>query len=94
MNAIDVPIALPALLAPFIGGVTEVTVQASSIQEALDKLLLAQPKLRVHLYDQDGAQRQHVLILYNGQSIRWFPSLDAPLSAGDSITILQLVSGG
>lgn len=94
MELRDVNVILPALLAQCVGGAAEVQVQAETLAGALDALVRGYPLLRVHLYDDAGLQRQHVLILYNGQSIRWFPSLDLPLADGDTISILQLVSGG
>lgn len=94
METREVNVTLPALLAQCVGGAAEVQVRAETLAGALEALVRAYPLLRVHLYDDTGAQRQHVLILYNGQSIRWFPSLDLPLTEGDTISILQLVSGG
>lgn len=94
METREIKVTLPALLAQCVGGAAEVQVQAETLAGALDALVQAHPLLRVHLYDDAGAQRQHVLILYNGQSIRWFPRLDLPLSEGDTISVLQLVSGG
>lgn len=94
MAMIEVPINLPALLAHCSGGESRVNVNAETLAGALAGLVEAYPLLRVHLFDQDGAQRQHVLILLNGDSIRWFPTLERPLNPGDEITILQLVSGG
>lgn len=94
MDGIEITVTLPALLAQCVGGAAEVRVTATTLGGALDALVSTYPLLRVHLYDDDGAQRQHVLILYNGQSIRWFPSLELPLNAGDQISVLQLVSGG
>jgi len=94
MDSVAVKVTLPALLAQAVQGAAEVTVRATTLKGALEQLVSDYPLLRVHLFEQDGAQRQHVLILYNGQSIRWFPSHEIPLQAGDEISILQLVSGG
>ncbi len=91
---LPITVTLPALLTNAVGGTDQVTVQADTIQGALDQLLTDHPKLRVHLFDQDGNQRQHVLIMHNGQSIRWLPTLDQPLQPGDTLSILQLVTGG
>lgn len=94
METREIKVTLPALLAQCVGGAAEVQVQAETLAGALEALVRAHPLLRVHLFDDAGAQREHVLILYNGQSIRWFPSLDLPLNEGDTISVLQLVSGG
>ena len=94
MEPIAMKVTLPALLAQAVQGAAEVTIHAATLAGALEQLVTDYPLLRVHLFEQDGAQRQHVLILYNGQSIRWFPSHDIPLQPGDELSVLQLVSGG
>lgn len=91
---VKIPITLPALLGHCVDGAASVTVEAATVRGALDALFLAHPKLQVHLYEQNGKQRQHVLIMHNGQSIHWLPSLDHPLSPGDTMGVLQLVTGG
>jgi molybdopterin converting factor small subunit len=68
-----------------------VPVEADSVGAALDGLVERTPALRVHLFDESGALRRHVLCLHNGARIG---SLDAPVADGDTITLLQAVSGG
>lgn len=62
--------------------------------DALHDLVERYPLLRVHLYDEDDAVRQHVHLFYNDQNTRWLESLAIPLEPGDTITVLQAVSGG
>ena len=47
-----------------------------------------------HLYEDNGNQREHVLIFVNDKDMRWLDSPHQPLREGDEITILQAVSGG
>jgi molybdopterin converting factor small subunit len=90
----DVTVTIPMLLGNATGGAHEVTASGDTLQACLDDLQRQYPALRTHLYDDHGAQRKHVLILYNDQNTRWFDSLDLPIEPGDRITILQAVSGG
>lgn len=88
-------VELPALLAVNVIGQRELTTQGDTVQEALDHLLATHPKLRNHLYTQDGAQREHVNIFHNNENLKWFDDIAAiPCKDGDRITIIQAVSGG
>ena len=94
MPAVSVPFTLPGLLATCAGGEKVVSVEAETVAGSIDALLRAYPLLKVHLYEESGALRPHIMFLYNDQSIKWLPSLDIPLQPGDKMTVLQLVSGG
>ena len=90
----EVQVNLPGLLRPSVGGARSITTDGATLRAALDALLERYPLLRVHLYDEQGQLRQHVLIYLNADNIAWLPSLDVPLQRGDQIHILQAVSGG
>lgn len=91
---VSVPFTLPGLLTACTGGEKIVTVEAESVAGAIEALLRDYPLLGVHLYEESGALRPHVMFLYNDQSIKWLPTLEIPLQPGDRMTVLQLVSGG
>jgi molybdopterin converting factor small subunit len=87
-------IELPSLLCTVSGAEPSLDVDAGTLRAALDALLDAHPTLGVHLFDETGGFRQHVLCLHNGRSTRFLDSLDVPIAEGDTVTILQAVSGG
>ena len=82
------------MLANCVGGVPAVTVEAETLPGSVEALLEAYPLLKVHLFQEDGTLREHVMLLYNDQSFDWLDSTDIPLQEGDRLTVLQLVSGG
>ena len=90
----QVTVALPSLLAGIVGGARTLPIEAETLAGALDELVRRYPALKVHLFDESGAFRQHVLCFHNEESTRWLGILDRPLAAGDVITIMQAVSGG
>lgn len=94
MAAVTVPVAIPSLLHAQVGGKSEVSARGATLAEAIEDLLESYPLLRTNLFEADGSQREHVLIFYNDQSTKWLDSLDVPLKEGDTITVLQSVSGG
>lgn len=85
---------LPTLLARFTGGAREVKVEADTLAAALVALTAAHPGLEVHLFDETGAFRQHVLCFVNGENTRFGGTGQEELTDGDRLTILQAVSGG
>ena len=90
----EVTIELPSVLAPVVNGQRSFTVEAETLPAALAALFQLQPGLRVHLFDETETLREHVLCFVNQTNTRWMASLDVPLHDGDTITILQAVSGG
>lgn len=90
-----VTVQLPGLLTNCTGGENPVTVEADTLRACLDTLVNNYPLLRPHLFDDRGDQRQHVLILFNDENLRWFDDpATVPVEEGAKLTILQLVSGG
>jgi len=94
MAKVVVKVAIPSLLLAATGNESEVRVEAETLAEALRVLVESYPLLEVHLFQADGSVRPHVHLFYNDQNTRWLQSLDVPLEPGDTITVLQAVSGG
>ncbi len=90
----SVTIELPSVLAPVVNGERSFTVDAETLPGALAALFQLQPGLKVHLFDETESFREHVLCFHNQTNTRWMDSIDVPLRDGDTITILQAVSGG
>ena len=94
MANIPVKVSIPSLLLGATGNEREVTVEGETLEGALRDLVERYPLLKVHLYEEDGAVRTHVHLFYNDQNTQWLESLEIPLEPGDTITVLQAVSGG
>lgn len=89
-----IEVRVPTILRDSTGGQGVFTLEAATLEEALQSLHETYPLLRVHLYDETGRLRPHVLIFYNKESIGWLERLDIPLQRGDQLEIIQAVSGG
>lgn len=89
-----IPVTVPSLLADCTGGARDVTVEATTLQGALDALVAAYPLLRPHLFDESGALRTHVNVFLNDDNARWLDDWNAELAPGDTVTVIQAVSGG
>lgn len=89
-----IEVNVPSMLKDCTGGRRAFTLEASTLAEAIHTLLETYPLLRLHLYDERGNQRPHVLLYYNEENVNWLDTLDVPLKPGDVLSVLQSVSGG
>lgn len=87
----DVRVAIPTMLASLVRGDRRFTVAGDDLSAVVDALLARHPELRVHLLDEQGAIRPHVAVFHNDTVVR---SLEGPVRDGDTLTVLQAVSGG
>lgn len=88
-----VNVSLPRLLEPAVGAVRRVDIEGTTVDEAIKALLELHPTLAVHLFDETGALRPHVLCFVNGGQTR-LEDRGNMLEDGAEITFLQAVSGG
>jgi sulfur-carrier protein len=88
-----ITLEVPTMLAPLLAGQRRVPLEAATLAQALD-VVRAHPALGRHVFDEQGALRQHVLCFHNETSTRWLDSLDVPLRDGDVLVVMQAVSGG
>jgi molybdopterin synthase sulfur carrier subunit len=88
-----VTVTLPRLLEPAVGPTRRVELEAESVDEAISRLLERHPTLRVHLFDEQGDLRQHVLCFVGGSQNRLIDRT-TPITEPTQITFLQSVSGG
>ena len=93
-EAVEVEVTLPPLLRQSLPEYEDLRVAGATLGEALDVLRSGHPALRVHLFDERGRTRPHVLIFHNEENVAWLDSLEVPLRPGDRIHVLQAVSGG
>ena len=85
---------LPSLLRTVLGGRGTLSVEGETVRDALEHAYRQIPALRVHLCDESGNLRRHVLCFHNDINTRWVEGGSPRLADGDCITIMQAVSGG
>lgn len=86
-----VVVSLPRLLEPAVGRRTRIEVEADTVGQAIGSLLRELPALRVHLFNEEGELRPHVLCFVDGSASR-LQHPDQPVS--EELSFLQAVSGG
>lgn len=94
MQRVRVRVFLPSLLRDCTEGRGEVEVEGTTLQESVDALLARYPLLEVHLFDQGHQLRAHVNLFHNDTNVKWLDDWQVPLTTGDTLTVIQAVSGG
>lgn len=90
----QVMVRLPRVLADLAACDRKIPVSGSTVAEALEDLVRQHATLALHLFDDAGVLRRHVLCFRNEVSVRSRAELDQPLAAGDLLTLVNSVAGG
>ena len=90
----EVKVYLPTPLRQYAGGKEYVVVSASTVGEALQKLIEQYQALRKHLYGETGKLRSFVNVFVNDEDIRHLQGEETPLKEGDTIYIIPAIAGG
>ncbi len=86
-------VELPSILAAATGGKSTYHISGSTLKELWENLLVEEPRLKTHLFDETQELREHVLCFLNGTNTRWLPK-DSPVAEGDVVLFMQAVTGG
>ena len=89
-----VTVQLPRVLAELTACERRVVVAGGTVAEVLQDLVRRHPALGLHLFDDSGALRRHVLCFRNEVAVQSRAELAQPLSAGDRLTLVNSVAGG
>ena len=90
----SIRVTIPGMLQHTFGGHTSTTIDAVTLTELIATLQQRHPLLVPLVWHEDGSLRQHVLIFLNDTSTRWLERPDMPLRDGDTVSIVQAISGG
>ncbi len=69
-------------------------VAADSLRAVLHAALLAAPDLRHYVFDDQGRIRKHVAVFINKTLLADRQNLTQPLTDGDSVLVIQALTGG
>ncbi|RDV39693.1 MoaD/ThiS family protein [Bradymonadaceae bacterium TMQ3] len=90
----SVNVRIPTPLRKFTEGQDIVSVEGSTVGEALANLAEAHPELKAKIFGNDGSVRRFVNIFANEEDIRFQDKLETSLSDGDSLSIVPAIAGG
>jgi adenylyltransferase/sulfurtransferase len=89
-----VTISIPTALRQFTDGNTSIKVEATTAGEALERLAVAHPELRRHLYDDQNKLRSFVNVYLNDEDIRHRSGAATAVDDGDTLMIVPSIAGG
>jgi len=87
-------VQLPTPLQRYANDQEEVSVVASTVGDALRKLVESSPELGAHLFDANGKTRSFVAVYLGDEDTRHLNGNETPLSDGDTLTIVPSIAGG
>ncbi len=86
-------IRIPPVLRPDAGGQRLVDVEASTVREALDTLVVQFPALRARVLEGDGVP-SFLNVFVDGDDMRLLSGLDTSVTSTSKILLLPAVAGG
>jgi molybdopterin converting factor small subunit len=89
-----VPVTIPTPLRGYAGGQKTVSVDGTTVGEALAALTTQYPNLRPHLFNEDGKLRSFVNVYLNDEDVRYLKYVETPLKESDTLAIIPSVAGG
>jgi adenylyltransferase/sulfurtransferase len=88
-------IHIPTPLRQFAGKQATVTVDATTVGQALDELTVVHPELKKHLYSEEGKLRAFVNVYLNDEDIRYLSEKEnTAVKESDSLSIIPSIAGG
>lgn len=88
-----IEVRIPTILRNYTDGAKSVQGSGGTLAEVLGDLDGRHPGLRERLVE-DGSLRRFVNVYLNDEDVRFLGGLDAPVSDGDTLTVLPAVAGG
>jgi len=87
-------VKIPAALRQYTQNQSDLQVDASTVEETLQKLDKLFPGLRAFILNESNELRRYVNIFVNGKDIRAGEGITTKLKEGDQVRIVPAVAGG
>jgi molybdopterin synthase sulfur carrier subunit len=89
-----VTVRVPTQLRQLTQGDGEVTVDATTVGDALRALDVAYPGFGERIFDENGALRRFVNVFLADEDVRFLEGIDTPVTEGQVLSIVPAVAGG
>lgn len=90
----SVTVRIPTQLRTLTGGAGEVSVEASTVGDALKALDASHPGFGERIFDEDGKLRRFVNVFLADEDVRFLSGLDTSVADGQTLSIVPAVAGG
>jgi molybdopterin synthase sulfur carrier subunit len=91
---VSVTVRVPTTLRTLTAGEAEVSVDAGTVGEVLDRLEGSHPGFKERILDDDGALRRFVNVFVSDDDVRFMDGLGTAVPAGETVSIVPAVAGG
>jgi molybdopterin converting factor small subunit len=89
-----VRVHIPPVLRDIAGGRREMEAKGATLQELLVNLSRACPPLGLHLFDEQGGIRRHILCIHDGNAIRPCDFASHTIRSNDEVVVTNALAGG
>jgi molybdopterin synthase sulfur carrier subunit len=89
-----VTVRIPTQLRELSGGVSEASLEGSTVAELLKALEASHPGFAERLFDDTGGLRRFVNVFVADEDIRFLDGLDTAVADGETVSIIPAVAGG
>ena len=90
----NVRVRFPAVLRAATNGARDVEATGSTIREALDDAANRIPALKLHLFDEAGRVRHHIICIHDESVVRGPEMASHRVHPGDEIILANAFAGG
>ena len=87
-------VKFPPLMKFYVENKAEFEMQAKTVAELLENILVRYPILKTHLFDSQGELRRHFNIFVNGVHVRELNGMETPLKEEDKVILMASAAGG
>jgi len=87
-------VVIPTPLRKFTGGTELVEVEATTIDEVLQKLENRFPGIRAGICESSGNLKRFINIYVDGEDVRFLKELATPVREGTEVAIVPAIAGG
>jgi molybdopterin synthase sulfur carrier subunit len=91
---VTVRVHIPPVLRGVAGGRREMEADGETLQELLVNLSRAYPPLALHLFDEQGGIRRHILCIHDGNAIRPRDFASHTICPNDDVIVTNALAGG
>jgi MoaD family protein len=89
-----VSVRVPTILRPYTQGVSEVSVEGSTLSEVLESLDSSYPGIKSRVLDDSGELRRFVNVYVDNDDVRFAEGLQTNIKDGGQVSIIPAVAGG
>ena len=87
-------VIIPTALRKFADNTDAIELEASTVNEVLEKLDEQYPGFRARLCEEDGNLRRFINIFVDGEDIRFLDNLSTTVPTGAEVSIVPAIAGG